>query len=94
MKMTKYHREALRRARKLIASGRQQFICHALDSIRFHTEVHKVERACVELKYEIAAYLGKYYSLEAWLRHNRFSGRDARADRLAWIDWMLAQDEL
>lgn len=97
MKMTKYHREALRRARELIDSERKEYICFALDVVRVHSKSDALQTACRELKVEIAAYLGPTLSLGWWQARNlpsRKRPRDTRVDRLAWIDWMLAQDEL
>ncbi|AFN39102.1 hypothetical protein G167_gp52 [Burkholderia phage BcepMigl] len=91
MALTPEKREALMLARERIAGRKNQFICHALDFISMRHP--HLEPACVSLKKYIGKQLGSpTWALGTWHEFNGFGDRgDAqrRADRLAWIDWML-----
>ncbi|MCW3543080.1 hypothetical protein [Burkholderia cenocepacia] len=90
MALTREKREALKHARERIAANKNQFICHALDWIKEYRP--ELGAACVSLKRYIARQLRPVNSLGQWQELHGFGHRsDAqrRADRLAWIDWML-----
>ena len=90
MALTKDERRALEWARELIASGRQEHICFARD------DADGVDHAAA---YRIKAYIryqlgGGGRGLDDWQHGNgidRETDEQVRADRLAWIDWMLGK---
>jgi hypothetical protein len=82
--------EALRRVRYLIKTGKMTFICHALDDVAMVS--NSLRHACGQLKCYVQESLAPYDNLQDWQHKNWWGDRDAdqrRADRLAWIDWML-----
>ncbi|MCG0577269.1 hypothetical protein L6Q82_04870 [Burkholderia cenocepacia] len=95
MALTPEKREALLAARVRIEKKWDTFICNALRSVGDHNprlmpaadELRKFVNAQVTLpRQRTAATLGK------WQRRNGHGFRtmwQQRADRLAWIDWML-----
>ena len=94
--MTHDQRKALKRARRLIESGDETYICWALQ--RVAREDWNYSIACTELEEYVVKALGGRDetgcspSLETWQRKNGFPRRDRRhghEDRLAWIAWML-----
>jgi hypothetical protein len=68
------------------------FLCHALQSIeRTHP---KLGDEAFALQQYIRSQLQGAFTLENWQERNGFPGRDwhqCRADRIAWIDWLLAE---
>lgn len=98
MALTPEKRKALTLAHERIANGLDNYICFALNAVaRKHPSL---ETACEELKSYIARSLrlgtpGAAASLHHWQEHRGIyhMGLQIRADRLAWIDWMLG-DEL
>lgn len=87
MALTKNERRALELAREKIANGNYRRICFAIASV---TEDFK---AFDRLTTYIHGALGAQY-LDRWQELKGFGERDEnqrRADRLAWIDWMLGK---
>lgn len=92
MALNKNERRALEMAREIIAKGERGYICFALDTARCRgANVKAVKR----LQAYIRRALDGYGCLENWqigAKHLRpRSIVQKRADRLAWIDWMLDQ---
>ncbi|CAB3972290.1 MULTISPECIES: hypothetical protein [Burkholderia] len=91
MALTPEKREALKIARRRIATKCDDYICHALSYVCINCPGLTV--AAVELKKYIGEQLGNpFIGLEAWQGRNGFPDRSLaqlRRDRLAWIDWML-----
>lgn len=93
--LTKNERRALRRARELIATGKADMICLALKAVA--ADDPALDRAAIRLRGYISDALGGFATLGGWqLAHGicRKSFGATRADRLAWIDWMLAGPEV
>ncbi|WP_284076343.1 hypothetical protein [Herbaspirillum aquaticum] len=98
MALTKDERRALELARDAIANRRDAYICHALEYgiAPVHPEL---KPACFRLLRYITAAFGiepgnEGFELRDWQKQNGLGGRDwdqQRADRLAWIDWMLGK---
>lgn len=87
-------REALKRARELIADRSERYICNALGSVAVRHP--HLRNTCDRLKSYIERQLDGYTALGAWQKNNLDPIRNARstretlrADRLDWIDWML-----
>jgi hypothetical protein len=85
--------KALKQARKLIADRSEEFICYALGSVR---AAHpKLTEAANDLQVYIMRELGYFSTLDSWQWANLPDGRHSpyqrRADRIAWIDWMIEQ---
>ena len=94
MALTTLDREALTKARALIAEGREIYICHALQTVADHRPRLRASRD--RLKAWIERELLPCYSLDSWNADNgrkvhwRDCSRDTRREwRLQWIDWML-----
>jgi hypothetical protein len=89
--LTKNKRKVLKRVRKMIATGEQEFICHALSYVA-HEDI-RLEEACRKLRAYITEVLAGNYTLYCWQKANGIADSDddrqLRKDRLAWIDWML-----
>jgi hypothetical protein len=91
--LTPRERELLIAARTLIACGENNYICTALWTIDMRNGNHDSER----LVQYVHEQLSPWTTLTSWQRNNGIvvandeeSFREnARADRLAWIDWML-----
>lgn len=84
--------EALRKARQLIESGRERFVCLALVEIGAPTEYEQ----------RLNAMLDPWATYDDWLQSNHPStysqmqkiGPEAfRQGRLQWIDHMISQEE-
>ncbi|WP_287027717.1 hypothetical protein [Herbaspirillum sp.] len=98
MALTKDERRALQLVRDGIANNREAYICHALEYgiAPAHPEL---KPACFRLLGYITAAFGiepgnEGFELRDWQKQNGLGGRDwdqQRADRLAWIDWMLGK---
>jgi hypothetical protein len=84
--------EVLRLTRARIAQGSNCFICYGLQKVAF---LHpRLRPAALQLEEYISAVLKPYTVLEAWQANSPdVKGGRARADRLAWIDWMIADLE-
>lgn len=93
--------DALRKARKLIASKHEWYTCHALDTLRRDAQIdawtcnsltQRIEQRLAphdSLEGWLAAQLGvKYPQVLRWMKRNR--GR-IRAHRLAWIDQLIKE---
>lgn len=83
--------EALRKARPLIASGKEIFICQALDTIGGGKFKHRI-------MYQLGIDIGndgEFYSYGTWLKAHhhttwlRMTQSDIRDGRLQWIDHMI-----
>lgn len=82
--------EALRKARPLIESGDQRFICFALSSV-----------GAGQYKVRLTNLLGSSYTYREWVEnHHPLVHREMeripnafRDGRLQWIDYMIAQEE-
>ncbi|MRT30845.1 hypothetical protein [Herbaspirillum sp. CAH-3] len=90
MALTKDERRALELARIHVANG-TEYICVALDDVSVDTgiDVSRLKEYC-----DVSLGLGKSGSLWTWQNRNGFADRGydgRRADRLAWIDWMLGK---
>ncbi|MDN7537061.1 hypothetical protein [Burkholderia cenocepacia] len=88
--LTTNHRIALRQARRLIALKKQQFICHALEDVA--AVDGRLDAAVNDLKRYILTKLRPHAALGCWQEahgYGKRSDEQRRADRLAWIDWML-----
>jgi len=91
MALTKDERRALELAREIIAMGKNQFVCNALLEVSY-ADVTLTNATCALEDYIGRALQG--FTLEEWQEESGFGVRDAdqkRADRLAWIDWMLGK---
>lgn len=80
--------EALRAARRLIASGEYRFICHALSKVhgrKYRSQINRQLQRCVYYEHWVAAFHPDSY--------RRMTGTDFRAGRLQWIDHMIEQEE-
>jgi isochorismate hydrolase len=87
-------REALRRARHLIKTKQEYFICHALDNVAMGSP-KILSHACEQLKRYVREALTPVGTLQNWQAHNKMPDRGSdqrREDRLAWIDWMLNEE--
>lgn len=90
--------EALKAARRMIEEKRHSYICNALDQEVADGSAH-LSIAAAELCAYMHASLGGprgFYkfdpTLENWQTDNGLGSRasaQTRADRLAWIDWMI-----
>jgi hypothetical protein len=91
--LNKAKRKVLKRVRVLIHSGRKKFICHAIEEVQAAATSAATDKACRELRRYVRASLDGHSTLSCWQRGNGISSRytteQLRADRLAWIDWML-----
>jgi len=88
--LTPNKRKVLAMARIALEDRRVDFICHALDYVEGRNA--NLHAECRELKMFVIHALGENYTLTCWQEKNGFSERSDsqyRADRLAWIDWML-----
>ncbi len=91
MALNDHERTALKRARELVASGRETFICDALKTAAiFDSELADASR---RLRAYIAVQLDGHTVLHHWQLANGIdhSFIERRDDRVAWIDWMLAE---
>lgn len=87
MALTKDERRALELARRRIAEGKSRRVCYALASAS--SDYDEVERLCDYINEALCS-----AGLEYWQEENGFGTRSEeqlRADRLAWIDWMLGK---
>jgi len=94
MALTKNERRALELARKIIKTWERNFVCHALEDVE--EEHPMLSYACNRLRGYISRQLGGAHTLDAWQIKNGWEGRDSSqrcVDRLAWIDWMLAEGD-
>ncbi|ARL90977.1 hypothetical protein [Burkholderia pseudomallei] len=94
MALTPEKREALKLARERIAEHRDCFICRALDWVEESRP--ELGAACTSLKCYIGRCLRPWNSLGGWQEKNGLgfrAGDQRRADRLAWIDWMLDEQK-
>lgn len=99
MSLDKHERRVLVLAREKIADGSQKYICTALAVVRDIDGL--LWNAANRIQGYICNSLNDSHSLslylEDWQRKNGFAHRthqQCRADRLAWIDWMLDQPEV
>ncbi|WP_195724668.1 hypothetical protein [Herbaspirillum sp. CAH-3] len=98
MALTKDERRALELARERIRSGLNYYICPALSFVAYaHPELSEgVMRLCSYIKEALGGRRsdGCTPTLEGWRYDNcmpeQLHEKD-RADRLAWIDWMLGK---
>ena len=84
--------EALRRVRHLIKTNQETFICFALERVGLDSPT--LAYACEKLRLYVVQSLSPYDVLQTWQERNDLGDRGAdqrRADRLAWIDWMLEE---
>lgn len=92
MALTKDERRALELAREKIARATSGAVCIALWAVE--KDVPDLARAVNRLETYIQNSLAPNCMLTTWHGDNGFYGRSAeqrRADRLAWIDWMLGK---
>ncbi|WP_322037962.1 hypothetical protein [Burkholderia cenocepacia] len=89
--LTKKERRALLRARDLIANDKEHMICLALVAVAQADPA--LDRAAYRLRVYISDALGDFTTLGGWQYFHGIHRSEAqrRADRLAWIDWMLAE---
>jgi hypothetical protein len=105
MALNKIKRELLQEAARLIATGKERYICLALVDVsltrqgkliaaRRSIEAVKTSRAYERLHDYIKAMLQGHGSLGGWsVRRGLPTGEGAlRASRLAWISWMLREE--
>ncbi|MDR9839417.1 hypothetical protein [Herbaspirillum huttiense] len=90
MALTKDERRALELAREKIASEQAAVVCYAL---KLASEEYPDLRQAVERlqDYIGVALEGGGSTLTRWQLENGFYRGNVRADRLAWIDWMLGK---
>lgn len=89
MALTQNERRALIEARKYIKAGSESFVCLALRIAAYYEP--ELAFAADRLCSYISEMLGSSAFLSGW-QHSHGIFHDAhqqRADRLAWIDWML-----
>lgn len=83
--------EILKKARLLVESGEQAFICNAVYNICVYTESsHKG----LEIEKYIHEQLEGEFTLESWLQNRHridtySSDGKLKQTRLQWIDWMI-----
>ncbi|ACR15026.1 hypothetical protein BcepIL02_gp33 [Burkholderia phage BcepIL02] len=89
MALTPKKREALKLARELIESGEEGYVCLALKSVARSRP--DLRASVASLRRYIMRKLRPYAFLGGWQRKQGIWRYDEqqRADRLAWIDWML-----
>lgn len=87
--LTPEKREALLLARDKIAQHKIPYICWALEAVEMGRP--DLTRVCQQLKMYISKMIFPSDSLANWQerRGMRRSVQQIRADRIAWIDWML-----
>ena len=86
-------RDLLHEARALIERGEIKVICRALYHAEFvgpHTGGRR------DALHRLTAYISNALgspleTLRGWQIRRGMTGRDTRADRLAWIDWMIEE---
>jgi len=90
--LTQVERNLLIRVREAIKAEQEWYICVALRDLAWGLEEHG---AATRLKTYITESLHILpNTLETWQMHRGFrnrTGPQLRADRIAWIDWMLDQ---
>lgn len=81
----------LRAARHRIATGRNTLICLALQEAGRQREFS--EAAALEVIEYVQSLLAPHTTLGQWQRAQGMNTglRNPKADRLAWIDWMIAR---
>ncbi|WP_105132653.1 hypothetical protein [Burkholderia sp. BE12] len=92
--LTKNERRALIRARDLIEIGKQDMICLALNAVAVDDPA--LDRAAERMRFYIHTALDGFATLGGWqlargIGRSKFDAM--RADRLAWIDWMLGEGD-
>lgn len=94
MELTNDAREALKFARHLIANGHANSICFALTSVK--NDLPHLTGACDRVKAYIQQQLSPHGTLGIWQQANGFAPRtweELRRNRIAWIDWMLDEED-
>jgi hypothetical protein len=90
--MTKDERRALLLARRRIKTFRSfHYLCVALQEVA--DEHHELYPATLRLRGYIRRQLGGFSTLGVWQCRRGLEPRlrDARQDRIDWIDWMLGR---
>jgi hypothetical protein len=87
--------EMLKKAKELINSHDERYICNALDAIEY-SEITNDYIVASTIKDWIKIQLDGHQSYEFWLEANHpevYQGfyHDYSAGRLAWMDWMIAE---
>lgn len=86
--------DLLKMAKKLIKTKEESYICFAVSRAAYKHENPCAIRAGDQLEKYIQKALGINTFLSGWQRSNGFDDRVCKArirqDRLAWIDWMIA----
>lgn len=92
MALTKDERRALELARELIRTDKECWICWALDDVAKRDATYR--EAVNRLTNYVGIAIEGAVWLTGWQRANGLRTRthsEAKADRLAWIDWMLGK---
>ncbi len=86
--------QVLRMARDLIADGERSYLCHALGAVAGRNV--RLKETAWRLIEHVMRELEGHGTLENWQKAHRGMPTDyrrSRRDRLAWIDWMIADLE-
>jgi len=82
----------LKKAKKLIKSGEENYIC---DAIRRVPVISTCIYQRIELRMWVSNLLGRCGTYEDWIRVNhsklyrKWKREDYKQGRLAWLDWMI-----
>lgn len=91
MALTQDERKVLKLARKQLFSGESYFVCLAISEAGIALDNYA---AAARLRRYVRRMLGSAPMLESWQARRGMGPRSSeqlRADRIAWIDWMLDQ---
>lgn len=101
--MKKLKISLLKRARKLVLSKKEQFICIALDQVAGQSKDIRAHSASKGLQDYIHTAMDGAYTLESWILYNakHLGKKHTRLmlitdefminARVQWIDWMIEQ---
>jgi hypothetical protein len=96
MALTDIERRILETARDAIRSGRNTYVCVAIDKAVIPRKYDQVRSAKGRLRRYVERSLAGHLTLDGWLSANkrtswRTKARKRKA-RIAWISWMLGED--